>query len=375
MGTATVDEMKVQNRLLAPSLRSYHCLDLFTDVGWFLFQLGDAHKLDSGEALSGVDSDPVDIGVVVLELSHDGRLHRFPDLVGYALQRHSVRYPGDFRDPLFSVFFKLQSVTGVKARGVYGKRGISLDQDIAFLFKERQIVSCSVNFLGEPKFCDVGFDLAVEIWQPFLEPFSVVPGELVAVDCACQLRTDLFEFGSPVGVCVITVFLEVVHQADEFREFRPIGIHREVTCCYSTSLSSEQVADDLGQRPPMLRLGGDEVFPVAAEFVCIGMEIEETEVEVSALHTDNVLALWSRIGVREGIDSQNAVVEAGEVSSEGSSVQVIDSELDPLHHHLYSLYFQLVDGSRFTGFNVGTGRGSSTPAKEFESEEDLKEVV
>jgi hypothetical protein len=125
----------------------------------------------------------------------------------------------------------------------------------------------------------------------------------------------------------------------------------------------------------MVRLGGDKVFPVAAELMCIGMEIEEAEVEVSALHTDNVLALWSRIGVREGIDSQNAVVEACEVLSEGSSVQVIDSELDPLHYHLYSLYIQLVDGSRFTCLNVGTGRGSSTPAKEFESEAELKEAV
>jgi hypothetical protein len=125
----------------------------------------------------------------------------------------------------------------------------------------------------------------------------------------------------------------------------------------------------------MVGLGGDEVFPVAAELVCIGMEIKEAEVEVSTLHTDNVLALWSRIGVREGIDSQNPVVKAGEVFSEGSSIQVIDSELDPLHHHLYSPYFQLVDGSRFTGFNVGTGRGLITSAKEFESEKELKEVL
>lgn len=104
-------------------------------------------------------------------------------------------------------------------------------------------------------------------------------------------------------------------------------------------------------------------------------KIEEAEVEVSSLLTDNVIALWSRIEVREGIDSQNAVVEAGEVFIEGCSVQVIDSELDPLHHNLYSLYFQLVDSSRFTGFNLETGRGSSTPAKEFESDEELKEVV
>jgi len=255
MGTATVDEVEVQNRLLASFLRFYHCLDLFTDAGWFLFQLGDAHKLDSGEALSGVDSNSVDIGVVVLELSHDGRLHRFPNLVGYALQRHSVRYSGDFRDPLFSVFFKLQSVTGVKARGIYGKGGICLDQDIAFLFKERQSVSCSVNFLGEPKFCDVGFYLAVEVWQPFLEPFSVVPGELVAVDCACQLRTDLFEFGSPVGVCVVEVFLVVLHQSEEFCVFCPVGVHGDVAGCYSGSLSSEQVANELGQRPPVVGFG------------------------------------------------------------------------------------------------------------------------
>lgn len=125
----------------------------------------------------------------------------------------------------------------------------------------------------------------------------------------------------------------------------------------------------------MVGLGGDEIFPVAAELVCIGMEIEEAEVKVSALHTDNVLALWSRIWVRKGIDSQNAVVEAGEVFSEGGSVQVIDSKLDSLYYHLYSLYFQLIIGSRFTGFNVGTGRGSSKPAKEFESKENLKEVV
>ncbi len=105
----------------------------------------------------------------------------------------------------------------------------------------------------------------------------------------------------------------------------------------------------------MVGLGGDEVFPVAAELVCIGMEIKEAEVDVSALHTDNVLALWSRIGVREGIDSQNPVVEAGEVFSEGSSVQVINSELDPLHHHLYSPYFQLVDVADLPVSTLGRG--------------------
>jgi hypothetical protein len=36
-----------------------------------------------------------------------------------------------------------------------------------------------------------------------------------------------------------------------------------------------------------------------------------------------------------------------------------------VHHHLYSLYFQLVEGSRFTGLNVGTPRESGTPANQY----------
>lgn len=191
MRVAAVDEVEVQDRLLALSLCFHHRLDLLTDSGWFLFQLCDAHELDSGEALSGIDSDSIDIGVVVLELSQDSWFHRLPDLVGHALHRHSVRYSSNSRDALFPVLFKLQSVSGVVAGDVDGERWVCLDLDVAFLLAERQIVSYLVDFLCEPEFCDVGLDFAVEVGESLLEPFSVVPGKLVAVDCPCESLTYL----------------------------------------------------------------------------------------------------------------------------------------------------------------------------------------